>query len=29
MMNKMNEMGMNDEINEMDCGIWNEWDEID
>ena len=29
MMNKMNEMGMNDEINEMDCGMWDEWDEID
>ena len=27
--NKMNEMWMNDEINEIDFGIWNEWDEID
>ena len=23
----MNEMEMNDEMNEMDFGIWNEWNE--
>ena len=27
--NKMNEVEMNDEINEMDFGMWNEWDESD
>ena len=33
MINKMeingNKMEMNDKMNEMDFGIWNEWDEID
>ena len=29
MINKTNEMEINDEMNEMDFGIWNEWDEID
>ena len=27
--NKMNGIGMNDKMNEMDFGIWNEWDEND
>ena len=27
MINKMNEIEMNDEINKMDFGIWNELDE--
>ena len=27
--NKMNEMEMNDEKNEMDVGIWSDWDESD
>ena len=26
---KINEMEMNDEMNELDFGIWNEWDESD
>ena len=26
---KMNEMEMNDEMNELDFGKWNEWDESD
>ena len=29
MINKMNEMETNDEVNELDFGIWNEWDESD
>ena len=27
--NKMNEMEMNDEKNEMVVGIWSDWDESD
>ena len=26
---KINEMEMNDEMTELDFGIWNEWDESD
>ena len=26
---KINEMEMNGEMNELDFGIWNEWDESD
>ena len=26
---KMNEMEMSDEMNELDFGAWNEWDESD
>ena len=29
MINKINETEMNDEMNEMDFGIWNESDESD
>ena len=30
MINKMNDMEMNDKMNGMDLGIWNEWyDESD
>ena len=29
MINKMNEMEMNNETNYMDFGIWNEWNESD
>ena len=29
MINKMIEMETNDEVNELDFGIWNEWDESD
>ena len=29
MINEMNEMEMNDKMNEMDFGIWNEWDQSD
>ena len=27
--NKTNEMEMNDKKNEMDVGIWSDWDESD
>ena len=27
MINKMSEMELEDETNDMDFGIWNEWDE--
>ena len=29
MIDKMNEMKINDEMNEMDFSTWNEWDESD
>ena len=29
MINKTNEIEINDEMNEMDYDIWNEWDERD
>ena len=29
MIYKMNEMEMSDEMNELDFGTWNEWDESD
>ena len=29
MINNMNKMEMNDRMNEMDFGVWNEWDESD
>ena len=29
MIDKMNEMKINDDMNEMDFSTWNEWDESD